>query len=362
MLEVSQLCVSAGRFLLDNVNLTIPTGGCHAIVGATGSGKTLLLESVIGFRRPNSGVILLDGRDITQLPVESRGISYVPQDLALFPHLTVRDNILFGARVRGISSEGHEELVRQLVASVGIGQLLDRSVTHLSGGERQRVALVRAVATGNRLLLLDEPFSALHEGLRRELLFVLRELKQTHGLTLLMVTHDTEEAFFLSDAMTVLLEGVVRQCGPVREIYERPADLAVAHYFGIRNLFSGTIVAIDERTITASCPSLHTELKLRNHGQRAGEVSIGIPCMVGIRAESVMIVRPDREHKRHDNCITGTVSRVFIRGTSHTVIVTPTGNGPQIEIDVPDYAFRKLAILEEAPISIFFKTESLFIC
>ena len=202
MLEVRHLSVSADKFLQNDVYLTNPTEGCHAIVGATGSGKTLLLESIIGFRRPSRGAILLNGEDMTQLPVEARGISYVPQDLALFPHLTVRENILFGARVRGIRTAEHDELVRQLVTSVGIGALLDRSVAHLSGGERQRVALVRAVATGNRLLLLDEPFSALHEGLRRELLFVLRELQQNHGLTLLMVTHDTEEAFFLSDAMT----------------------------------------------------------------------------------------------------------------------------------------------------------------
>lgn len=362
MLEVRNLSVSAGKFLLDDVNITVPAGGCHAIVGATGSGKTLLLESIIGFRRPSQGTIMLDGREITLLPVEARGIAYVPQDLALFPHLTVRENILFGAIVRGIRNDGHDELVRQLIASAGIGGLLERSVAHLSGGERQRVALVRAVATGSSLLLLDEPFSALHEGLRRELLFVLKELQQAHGLTLLMVTHDTEEAFFLSDAMTVLLGGVVRQSGPVREIYERPADLAVAHYFGIRNLFPCTVVASDYRTITATCPSLNTELKLRNQGRSSGEIPLGAPCMVGIRAESVMIVRPDREHRRHDNCIQGTVSRVFMRGNSHTVIVTPIGNGPTIEIDVPDYAFRKLAIIEEAPISIFFKAESLFIC
>ena len=362
MLDVRHLSVSAGKFLLDDVNLTVPAGGCHAIVGATGSGKTLLLESIIGFRRPGRGTILLDGVEITQLPVEARGIAYVPQDLALFPHLSVRENILFGAMVRGIRGPGHDELVRQLSASVGIDGLLDRSVTHLSGGERQRVALVRAVASGSKLLLLDEPFSALHEGLRRELLFVLKDLQQTHALTLLMVTHDTEEAFFLSNSMTVLLGGVVRQSGPVREIYERPADLAVARYFGIRNLFPCTVVASDDRTITAACPSLNTELKLRNVGRQPHRLSVGSPCMVGIRAESVMIVRPDREHRRHDNCIQGTVTRVFMRGNSHTVIVAPIGNGPAIEIDVPDYAFRKLAIIEEAPISIFFKAESLFLC
>jgi ABC-type Fe3+/spermidine/putrescine transport system ATPase subunit len=294
--------------------------------------------------------------------VEARGISYVPQDLALFPHLSVRENILFGARVREITDEGHAALVDRLVASVGIGSLLDRSVANLSGGERQRVALVRALATGDRLLLLDEPFSALHEGLRRELLFVLKELHQQHGLTVLMVTHDTEEAFFLSDTMSVLLAGAVRQNGPVREIYERPASLEVARYFGIRNLFSGTVTGVAEREVTVACPVLRIDLKLRTPERHYRALCPGSPCTVGIRAENVMIVRPDREHKSHDNLLHGTVSRLFLRGTSHSVIFTPAGNGPPVEIEVPDFAFRKLAILVEMPISIFFKAESLFLC
>jgi ABC-type Fe3+/spermidine/putrescine transport system ATPase subunit len=362
MLEVRGLSVAVGRFLLDRVSLSVPTGGCHAIVGATGSGKSLLLEAIVGFRRPRAGAILLNGKEVTALPVEQRGISYVPQDLALFPHLSVRENILFGARVRGGTERGHLDHLERLVASVGIGGLLERSVANLSGGERQRVALVRALATGNRLLLLDEPFSALHEGLRRELLFVLKELHSSHGLTVLMVTHDTEEAFFLSDTMSVLLGGTVRQGGPVREIYERPADREVARYFGIRNLFPGTVTAVSEHDITVACPSLKTDLRLRLPVGLPAVPPAGSPCTVGIRAENVMIVRPDREHKSHDNILHGSVSRIFMRGTSHTVLFTPTGNGPTLEIDVPDFAFRKLAILEEAPLSIFFKAESLFLC
>lgn len=361
MLEVSNLTVRAGSFLLNNVSLTVAPSSCHAIVGATGSGKSLLLESIVGIRHPLSGSIALNGRDITDLPIEQRYISYVPQDLALFPHLSVRENILFGARVRGIQDDVHGALVERLVASVGIGSLLDRSVTNMSGGERQRVALVRALATGNRFLLLDEPFSALHEGLRRELLFVLMELHKMHGLTVLIVTHDTEEAFFLSDTMLVLLGGEVRQSGAVRVIYERPASLDVAHYFGIRNLFTATVTDIGERESIVVCPSLKTDLRLRHPVSHSNLPARGVPCTVGIRAENVMIVRPDREHKIHDNLIHGSVSKIFMRGTSHTVLFTPIGNGPPVEIDVPDYAFRKLAIQEEAPVSIFFKAESLFI-
>jgi ABC-type Fe3+/spermidine/putrescine transport system ATPase subunit len=362
MLETRGLSVAAGRFLLDRVSLSVPTGGCHAIVGATGSGKSLLLEAIVGFRRPRAGAILLDGKEVTALPVEQRRISYVPQDLALFPHLSVRENIHFSSRVRGGKDDGHASLASALVETVGIGGLLERSVATLSGGERQRVALVRALATGNRLLLLDEPFSALHEGLRRELLFVLKDLHTRQRLTILMVTHDTEEAFFLSDTMSVLLGGMVRQSGQVRDIYERPADRDVARYFGIRNLFAGTVTAVAERDITVACPSLKTDLRLRYPVGLHASPPTGSPCTVGNRAENVMIVRPDREHKSHDNILHGSVSRIYMRGTSHTVLFTPTGNGPTLEIDVPDYAFRKLAILEEAPLSIFFKAESLFLC
>lgn len=361
MLEVRDLSVAVGRFLLKDVNLAVPAAGCHAIVGATGSGKTLLLESIIGFRRPSRGSIILNGRDITGLPVEARGISYVPQDLALFPHLTVRENIFFGAKVRRISDSGHAELVERLVESVGIGNLLNRSIANLSGGERQRVALVRAVATGNRFLLLDEPFSALHEGLRRELLFVLKELQKSHGLTVLIVTHDTEEAFFLSDTMSVLLAGVIRQNGTARQIYERPASHAVASYFGIRNLFPGTVSSVSDREIMVSCPLLGTALKLRNSAGLYSSLLPGTFCTLGIRPENVMILKPGMESRNRDNILQGTVARLFMRGASHCIIFAPDSNGPSVEIDVPDYAFRKLGIVEEVPITVFFKAESLFL-
>ena len=361
MLEIKNLSATAGKFLLNDINLVVPSSGCHAIVGATGSGKTLLLETIIGFRRASSGSIILSGKDITRLPVEARGISYVPQDLALFPHLSVYENILFGAKVRGINDNGHGEFVKRLVESVGIGNLLHRSVDNLSGGGRQRVALVRAVATGNRLLLLDEPFSALHEGLRRELLFVVKELQKTHGLTVLIVTHDTEEAFFLSDSMTVLLGGTIRQSGGAREVYERPLSRDVAHYFGIRNIFSGIISSVAERELIVACPILGTDLKLRNTAGLYNSLSAGDLCSVAIRPENVMILKPGMESRNRDNILQGTVSRLFMRGASHSIIFTPDGNGPQVEIDVPDYAFRKLCVVEEMPITIFLKAECLFL-
>ena len=263
--------------------------------------------------------------------------------------------------MRGINDNGHGEFVKRLVESVGIGNLLHRSVANLSGGERQRVALVRAVATGNRLLLLDEPFSALHEGLRRELLFVVKELQKTHGLSVLIVTHDTEEAFFLSDSMTVLLGGTIRQNGSAREVYERPISQDVAHYFGIRNIFPGIVSSVAERELMVTCPILGTDLKLRNTAGLHNSLATGDPCSVAIRPENVMILKPGMESRNRDNILQGTVSRLFMRGASHSIIFIPDGNGPQVEIDVPDYAFRKLCIVEEMPITIFLKAECLFL-
>ena len=172
MLEVAELSVRAGGFSLSDISLEVYPSSCHVLLGPTGSGKTLLLESIIGLRNPDKGKILLDGSDITGCPAERRGLAYVPQDLALFPHLTVRENILYPLRIRGSKQNADNGIVRELIESLDIRHVLDRPVSNLSGGERQRTALARAVASGCRTLILDEPLSALHQSLKRELWFL----------------------------------------------------------------------------------------------------------------------------------------------------------------------------------------------
>ena len=191
MLEIKNLYLQAGDFQVEQINFAVSVGACHALVGETGSGKTLILETVAGLRKAKSGNIYWLERDITHLTPEQRKLAYVPQDLALFPHMTVRENIEYGLRMqRNFSSDKCAEL-EKLARNLGIHHLLERSIKNLSGGERQRTALARALAPGNTLLLLDEPFSALHEAMRRELWLLLKALQQQYGITILIVTHDT---------------------------------------------------------------------------------------------------------------------------------------------------------------------------
>jgi len=213
MLEIRELCLKAGSFSLHNISLILNDLQSHVILGPTGSGKTLLLESIVGFRKPEAGSVTLNGKELLSLPVERREMSYVPQDLALFPHLSVEANILYALRMKGDRDGRKRALAESLIDSVRIRSLLMRSTRHLSGGERQRVAFVRALATGYRYLLLDEPLSALHEGMRKELWFLLRELQQKYELTILMVTHSLEEAFFLGNEVSVMIDGTIHQSG-----------------------------------------------------------------------------------------------------------------------------------------------------
>ena len=361
MFELRDIASRAGNFGLSGISLAIDGGSCHVIVGATGSGKTLLLESILGLRKLSHGSILLDGRDITNLPMEKRHLSYVPQDLALFPHLTVEDNILYGLRVKGITDRDHVRMVDRLMESVGIEGLRNRSIANLSGGERQRVALVRAVAAGNRHLLLDEPFSALHQGLRRELWYLLKELQQTCELTVLMVTHDLEEAFFLGDRVSVMIDGTIRQTGAAREVYERPADTAVARFFGIRNIFRGTQRVQTASALHVTCEALGVELKIPAEAAPEAAGEPGTPLTVGIRPENVMVLKTDRPSRAQDNLLTGTLTDILIKGASHTLLFRPDGSSTIVELEVPDYALKKMQLKAGETISIFFKGESLFV-
>lgn len=201
MIQLQGVCLSAGSFYLGQVQLCLAAGEYVALMGKTGEGKTSLLECIAGLRQPTRGSIHLAGVDITQLPPALRGVGYVPQDLALFPHLNVRQNMAFSLRVRGMPDEGQ---VQQLAEWLGISHLLERRVTTLSGGEAQRTALARALAPQPSVLLLDEPFSALDEETRAQMYEVMRSLRAKTQLTVLHVTHSKAEAQELADRIITL--------------------------------------------------------------------------------------------------------------------------------------------------------------
>jgi len=208
MIELQNITSKAGgRVILDDVTLHIPRGAYAVLMGSTGCGKTTLLEILCGLREPQSGRVRLDGRDVTDLEPRERGIGYLPQDLALFPGLQVRQQIAFALKLRG---EPFEARVKQLADELGIAPLLDRLPDRLSGGEKQRVALARALAASPKLLLLDEPLSALDETMRADAAAMLKRIQKEHALTILHVTHSESEAVQLADLRLRMSEGRVQ--------------------------------------------------------------------------------------------------------------------------------------------------------
>lgn len=287
MLEVRKLSLHAGNFSLRNIDLTVERGSCHVVLGPTGSGKTLLLETIMGFRKSREGKILHFGEEITNLPPEKRKISYLPQDLALFPNMNVRENILYGIKVRRIINESHLRLFEALTNMLGITHLLQRQVTNLSGGERQRVALARALVTGNRTLLLDEPLSALHESMRRDLWMLIKELQEEFHLNILMVTHDVEEAFFLANHLSVIYDGSVLQTSGKETFFYEIKDVRVAELVGVRNIFQAELSDVGTVESRFFCHDLSTIIVAKTPAHPV----VGKKYFLGIHSNDIEVTK-----------------------------------------------------------------------
>ena len=237
MLEIQNLSIRLGEFSLHDVTLTVQKGQYLCLAGPTGAGKTILLECIAGLHRPDHGLIRLHGHDVTSLPPEARCIGYVPQDYALFPHMTVFENIAYGLRERGLLKDEIAYKVRNAAETMQIAPLLDRSILHLSGGERQRTALARALVLNCELLILDESLSALDVITSKELSLQLADLHRRLGLTVIHVTHDFDEAFCLATHLGICDAGRLLQVDTVEEVFTRPSCRTVAEFLGIVNVF-----------------------------------------------------------------------------------------------------------------------------
>lgn len=258
MIEVQDLNIKVQGFAVSDFNFTVETGEFFILLGPTGSGKTLLVEAIAGLVPVSSGNIRIDGRDVTGLPPEYRGVGVVYQDSALFPHLSVHQNMTYGLRYHKKSGRDPAQLLDRLTGLLNLKHLLHRSVHHLSGGEKQRVALARALAVSPSVLLLDEPLSALDPGFRDDIRRALKELHGELNLTLLMVTHDFTEALFLAERAAIIAQGSLQQIGPVREIFYSPKTPFVADFVGMKNVlparFNGQNARVGHLEITLETP------------------------------------------------------------------------------------------------------------
>jgi putative spermidine/putrescine transport system ATP-binding protein len=237
---------------VDGVELTVGTGEFFTLLGPSGSGKTSLLRLIAGFERPDAGRIELGGRDVTGMPPYARNVNTVFQDYALFPHMTVAQNIEYGLRVRRVDKQQRRERAGRALEMVRLSGLGERKPAQLSGGQRQRVALARAIVNEPDVLLLDEPLGALDLKLRQEMQLELLRVQREVGITFIYVTHDQEEALTMSDRIAVLNQGQIEQVGAPIEVYERPRTGFVAGFIGVSNLIErdGSLITVRPEKIT----------------------------------------------------------------------------------------------------------------
>ena len=224
---------------VDSVDLDVYNGEFITLLGPSGSGKTTVLRMIAGFELPTSGSIVLDGQDVSDKPPFDRDVNTVFQDYAIFPHMSVLENVEYGLRVKKVPAVERRNRAREALANVALADFGDRKPSQLSGGQRQRVALARALVNRPKVLLLDEPLGALDLKLREQMQIELKELQREVGITFVFVTHDQEEALTMSDRIAVFNNGAIEQLGTAREIYEHPATEFVAGFVGVANLIRG---------------------------------------------------------------------------------------------------------------------------
>ncbi|WP_024587672.1 ABC transporter ATP-binding protein [Aliihoeflea sp. 2WW] len=301
---------------LDDVSLTIPENEFFTLLGPSGCGKTTLLRMIAGFEQPTSGRIKLGGSDIADLPPNKRPVNTVFQSYALFPHMTVAQNIGFALKMLGKPKAEIDETVTRMLKLVKMEPMANRKPAQISGGQQQRVALARALAPRPRVLLLDEPLSALDLKLRKEMQVELKRLQAETGITFIFVTHDQEEALTMSDRIAVMSAGKVLQVGPPREIYNHPAERFVADFIGDTNFIAAKVERANGRSATVRLPS-------------GAALDAGLPegLSPGEGESVTLVVRPEHAKLAADGALKGTVENAVYFGTdTHFHIRLDTGD------------------------------------
>ena len=288
---------------MDGIDLEIPTGEFFSMLGPSGSGKTTCLRLIAGFEQPTDGRILLGGRDVTELPPYERDVNTVFQDYALFPHMTVGDNVEYGLMVRRVSGAERRSRAEEALRMVRLDGFEGRKPSQLSGGQRQRVALARALVNQPAVLLLDEPLGALDLKLRQQMQVELKSIQQRVGLTFIYVTHDQEEALNMSDLLAVLNRGRIEQVGTPADVYEQPATGFVAGFVGVSNVLEGEAA----RTVT------------------------GYPHPFTIRPEKIRMLEPGSAPAPNECAAEGAVRDVVYLG-AHTRFTVELDSGAELVV------------------------------
>ncbi|CCK79479.1 ABC transporter ATP-binding protein [Desulfobacula toluolica] len=305
LLEIENLHIHLGEFYLQGISFSLEKGDYLSIIGPTGSGKTILLESIVGFWAPDKGRIIVEGDDLTHELPERRRIGIVYQDYALLPHFTVFKNIAYG--LKKIQKHGIKEKIKDLAISLNIGHLLHRKPATLSGGEQQRVALARALAVEPRLLLMDEPFSALDLQTKNEARRLLKQAIQDRGTTVIHITHDLEDAWALANKIAVIKNGHLIQFGAMEEIFHRPNSQFIADFVGV-NILDGQVIQSSLGMSTVRVNGF--ELMSRD------EAPVGSRVKVAIRPENIVVLKAPPGLEYAKNILKTTLTQVVNQGNT----------------------------------------------
>jgi len=323
-----------GFAAVDGVDLRIYRSELFALLGASGCGKTTLLRMLAGFEQPSEGRILLDGEDLTAVPPHARPVNMMFQSYALFPHMTVAQNVAYGLKQDGVARAEIRRRVDAMLELVQLGAWAKRKPHQLSGGQQQRVALARALVKRPKLLLLDEPLAALDKKLREQTQFELMNIQDEVGVTFVVVTHDQEEAMTLSTRMAVMDQGRVMQVGTPTRIYEFPANRFTADFIGSINMVDARVLRVDGDTAILETPGLACELAVRQPG---AELHAGQAVAVAVRPEKIAAERDDTAGPAAParNTLRGRVRDVGYLGDS-SIYRVDVGGSQLIEVTQPN--------------------------
>ena len=348
-IKIENLSKKWVNFAIKNINLEINRGEYFVILGPTGAGKTLLLELIAGFYTPDAGKIIIDTVDVTSFPPEKRRLGYVPQNYMLFPHMTVEENVEFGLKMHGFSRLKRKKMVDEVLELAGLSKLRSRLPETLSGGEKQKTALARALIIKPKILLLDEPLSALDVNTQKKLREELKKLHENLNITTVHVTHNHSEAYFLAEKLAIMKDGTIIQKGSPDEVFYKPKNNFVASFVGFENLFDGKIVERHGNLVVVDIGDIKVEAVTSLEAEK---------CTLGVRPDDIIILEsPSKSSMR--NLLKGKISNFISMGS--IVNLTVKVKEKSFMVLITKRSFEEMNLQKGKEVYIAFKASSVHV-